>query len=419
MRKFVTDLRAFLLCMLVLVVAACSPTIPPATPTSSAPGTFEPQQRDLPTLPPPAWVPVGQEIKLANVPNIAYLGRLDALGTASTVFAYAFSPDGSRLVGLNNEQVIGWDLITGKLLFNSARLDAAQIYYGADKTEVYTVDGTGQIRAYDTQSGQLVKTIQGQAAFNGSAAYDADDGYLALGGIDGTVKVWDVKARQSLVTIQAHSLPVTGVAFASDGSRLATFSTDKTVKVWDWQAKTQVSQISANAFKVAFSPDTTQIAVGEDRQITLWNIQDGKLANTFATGPRAPSDAVVYSPDGQYLVNGGSLQALTVWDTKTGKLVNTLPGAGGDVNSLAFSHNGDLLVTSVLGGDVNIWDVSTMRNATLNRATLNVGTRQILYSDWSPDGFILLLVDATGPIQIWGIPSPPTPAAAITPTAGS
>ena len=160
MRKFVAELHAFLLCAMVLVVVACSPTIPPVTPTLSAPGTFEPQQRDLPTLPAPAWVPAGQEIKLANVPNIAYLGRLDALGTASTVFAYAFSPDGSRLVGLNNEQVIGWDLVTGKLLFNSARLDAAQIYYGADKTEVYTVDGTGQVRAYNTQTGQLVKTFQ-------------------------------------------------------------------------------------------------------------------------------------------------------------------------------------------------------------------------------------------------------------------
>jgi WD40 repeat protein len=420
MRKFVTDFHAFLFRAVVLVMlAACTPTAPPATPTLSPPGTFQPQQRDLPTLPPPAWIPVGQEIKLANVPNISYLGRLDAQGTASTIFAYAFSPDGSRLVGLNNEQLIGWDLVTGKLLFNTARLDAAQIYYGADKTEVYTVDGTGQIRAYNTEGGQLVQTLQGQPAFNGSAAYDADDGYLALGGIDGTVKVWDVKARQSLVTIQAHNLPITSVTFSSDGSRLATIGNDKTVKVWDWQAKKPVSQINVAAFKVAFSPDTTQLAVGEDRQITLWNIQDGKLANTLATGPRAQSDTVLYSPDGQYLVNGGSLQALTVWDTKTGKLVNTLPGAGGDENSVAFSHGGDLLVTSVLGGDVNIWDVSTMRNATLSRATLNVGTRQILYSDWSPDGFILLLVDATGPIQIWGIAAPPTPAAEATGTPNS
>ncbi len=416
MRKFVTSFHACLLSALFLVVlAACTPTTPTPTPTASAPGEFVPQQRDLPTLPPPAWVPVGQEIKLANVTGISYLGRLDAQGTASTVFAYAFSPDGSRLVGLNNEQVIGWDLISGKLLFNTARLDAAQIYYGADKSEIYTVDGTGQIRVYDTIGGRLTQTIQGQPAFNGFAAYDAIDGYLALGGLDGTVKVWDVKARQSLVTIQAHSQYITGVAFSSDGTRLATIGNDKIVKTWDWQAKKLLSEIKVAGLKVTFAPDGSQLAIGEDRQITLWNVADGKLLATLTTGPRTPSDAVLYSPDGQYLVNGGSIQALTVWDTKTGKLVNTLPGAGGDVNAAAFSHEGDLLVTSVLGGDVNLWDVSTMRAATLNRATLNVGTRQILNADWSPDGFILLLVDATGPIQIWGLAAS-TADATATPT---
>jgi WD40 repeat protein len=351
---------------------------------------------------------------LGNTPGLWNTSNGRLVAEFPYPFIYAFSPDGSRLVGLNNEQLIGWDLVTGKLLFNTSRLDAAQVYYGADKTEVYTVDGTGQIRAYDTQSGQLVQTLQGPPAFNGSAAYDADDGYLALGGIDGTVKVWDVKARQSLVTIQAHNLPVTGVAFSSDGSRLATLGNDKTIKVWDWQAKKLASQMNVSAFKVAFSPDASQLAVGEDRQITVWTVQDGKLATTLTTGLRAQSDSVLYSPDGQYIVNGGSIQALTVWDAKTGKLVNTLPGAGGDENAVAFSHEGDLLVTSVLGGDVNLWDVSSMRAATLNRATLNVGTRQILYSDWSPDGFILLLVDATGPIQVWGVAIPATPTAEAT-----
>ncbi|MBI1280319.1 MAG: hypothetical protein GC179_19495 [Anaerolineaceae bacterium] len=391
-----------------LLLAACAPTTPEATATAPV-GTFVPQQRDLPTLPAPAWVPAGENITLKNVSRIAYIGRLDAQGSASTVFAYAFSPDGSRLVGLNNEQLIGWSLVTGDLLFNTSRSDAAQIYYGADKTEIYTVDGVGKIRVYDAESGQIQQTLEGQPAFNGSAAYDANDGWLALGGQNGEVKVWDVEARQSLVTIKAQTQTITGLAFSSDGTRLATTGNDQTVNIWDWQAKKLITQIKVAAYKIAFAPDGSQLAVGEDRQISLWNAQDGKPIITLNTGPRTLGDTLLYSPDGQYIVNGGSIQTLTVWDSKTGNLVNTLPGAGGDVNAVAFSRGGDLLVTSVLAGDVNLWDVSTMRDAALGRATLPVGTRQILYSDWSPEGFILLLVDATGPIQIWGIPAAPTP----------
>lgn len=409
MQKLMTRLITIFVSILILVlITACSPSASEPTVTPP-PGTFQPQQRNVPTQTPPPWVAAGENISLSNVPRIAYLGRLDALGTSSTVFAYAFSPDGSQLVGLNNEQLIGWSLVTGKLEFNTARLDAVQVYYGTDKTEVYTIDGVGNIRVYDTDGGQLKQTLVGHPAFDGSAAYDSDNGLLAVGGLDGAVKVWDVAARQSLVTIQAHTQRVNGVAFSSDSTQLATFSDDKTIKVWDWRAKKLISQTKAFAYTVVFSPDGTQLAVGEDRQITLWNPADGKQIFALNTGIRAPSDKLIYSPDGQYIINGGSIQTLTVWDAKTGKLVNTLPGAGGDENTVDFTPNGDLLVTSVLGGDVNIWDVSSMRAETLNRATLSVGTRQILYSDWSSDGFILLLVDATGPIQVWGIaPSAPT-----------
>jgi WD40 repeat protein len=421
MQSSVTGLRALLLSSaILLMLTACAPAT--QQPTATAPagiGTFEPPPRDLPTLPPPVWVPASENVTLANVTRIAYLGRLDAQGTASTVFDYAFSPDGSRLVGLNNEQVIGWSLITGKLLFNTSRSGAAQIFYGADKTEVYTVDGTGQIRIYDAENGQLQTTLQGQPVFNGYAAYDPIDGWLALGGQNGSFKVWDVKARQSLVTMDAHTRSLTGMAFSSDGTRLATISSDQTAKVWDWQAKKLVTQMTVSTFKIAFSPDGSQLAVGEDRQITIWNAQDGKMVTTLTTGPRVQSDTLIYSPDGQYIVNGGSIQTLTIWDTQTGKLVNTLPGAGGDENAAAFSYNGDLLVTSVLGGEVNLWDISSIRSATMNRATLDVGTRQILYADWTPDGFILLLAEAAGPIQVWGIAAPATPTPDPTTTPGS
>lgn len=399
----------------IVMLTACTPqTVVPPTPTLAPPGTFEPQARDVPTLAPPAWINAGETITLANAPRLSYIGRLDAQGSPSTVFAYAFSPDGARLVGLNNQQVVGWDMITGQIRFNTDRLDAAQIYYGADKNEFYTVDGTGQIRIMDSESGVNIQSLNGQPAFNGAAAYDANQGLLALAGSDGSLKVWDVAARQSLVTINAHTLPISFVAFSADGERLATVSTDDTIKVWEWRNRQPLTQIKVAASKVAFSPDGSQLALGEERQISLWNPQTGTLVNTLATGTRARTDLLRYSPDGAFIINGGSIQSLTVWDAQTGKLVNTLPGAGGEENSIAFSQDNSLLVTSVLGGDVLLWDATKLRQDTLSYAALNVGTRQILYADWSPDGFVLLLVDATGPIHIWGIPA--TTPQATTPT---
>src|SRR5262249_3032586 len=144
--------------------------------------------------------------------HIAYIGRLDARGTPSTVFAYAFSPDNSRMAGLNNDLLISWDLLSGQIVFNTSRGDAQFVFYSADKTEIYTVDNTGLIAIYNADTGQSKTTMPGQTDFNGTVAYYADQGWLALGSINGSVKVWDVAARQSLVTIQAHSLQIKALA---------------------------------------------------------------------------------------------------------------------------------------------------------------------------------------------------------------
>ncbi len=398
----------------IAVIAAalvgCAPQAQDTPPQS----TFVPQPRDVPTQAPPIWIEAGAEITLANASQISYIGRLDALGTPSTIFAYAFSPDNTRLAGLNNEQLIVWDLITGRQIFSTARQDTQFVFYGADKAEVYTVDSTGLIRIYNADTGQSKTTIQGQDDFNNTVAYYGDQGWLALGSLKGTVKVWDVAARQSLVTIQAHNLQITCLGFSADGEQLATASDDLTIKIWNWRTKQTVAAAQAAARHLVFSPDGTQLAAGEVDKTTLWNTADGKLLQTLNTLPGS-TDVLIYSPDNQYVANAGSgAPNMTVWDTKTGALVNTLPAVGGDSTSAAFSPNGDLLVTSVLGGDtVTLWDVSQIQSADLPHADLPVGTRQILYSDWTGDGFSLVLVDATGPIQIWGIPSQaPTPTAA-------
>jgi WD40 repeat protein len=397
-------MRRYLIAIL-LLFAACGQAASPTSP----PGTFAPVQRDQPTQPAPAWKEGVEVITLNNAPSIANIGRLDTASTPSTVFAYAVSPDGTRLAGLNNEQLIVWDLITGKIVFNTARADTVNVFYGADKTEIYTLDSVGQINIYDADSGATKAQLSSQISFNGQSAYDADDGWLALGSLDGSIQIWDPSARQSLVTYSAGNSPIRALTFSADGQRLAISQEGGVTQVWDWHNKQSLASIPEIASRLAFSPDGKQLAIGGEAKIDLWDISTGKQIFSLATGPGGVSDVLQYSPDGQFIVNGGGIPSLTLWDTKTGQLVNTLPGVGGDSTSASFSPDGSLLVTSLLGGEVKLWDMSKIREAVLNQAVLNVGTNQILYADWSSDGHLLLLFDATGPIQVWGIAEhPPT-----------
>jgi carbon monoxide dehydrogenase subunit G len=47
-----------------------------------------------------------------------------------------------------------------------------------------------------------------------------------------------------------------------------------------------------------------------------------------------------------------------------------------------------------------------LTQTTLSRANLDFGVPQALYVDWSPDGFLLTIFEAAGPVQIWGIEKP-------------
>ena len=103
----------------------------------------------------------------------------------------------------------------------------------------------------------------------------------------------------------------------------------------------------------------------------LWNVATGTLIRTFG-GIESPGtgdvDKVAYSPDGRTIasVYAGYGQ-VHLWDTTTGTLKHTLEHKtvfGNEtwryrVNSVAFSPDGNTIVSGSLDGTVRLWNVST------------------------------------------------------------
>jgi WD40 repeat protein len=393
-----------------ILLAACAPTNGEPTATG-----FVPLARNAPTLTPVPWVESGDAISLSNVPSIQLLGRLETRVTASTLFADAFSPDGVRLAGLTNDQIVAWDLINGKQVFGTARDNAEHIYFSPDKTEIYTLDNNGQVHVYNADTGEQKNAFMAQDSYRRAVTYDADDGWLALGGVNGEVRVWDVAARQSLVTMKAHPQSISAIAFSPDGTRLATAGSDSRVLVWDWKARNNLANLNASDVeRLAFSPDGALLAAGGPDSTNVWTVATGKLAYALNTGAGGTRDALVFSPDGQYILTAGEPADAIVWDAKTGAQVNTLPGVGGETVSAAFSPDGTLLATVTLTGKATLWNMGGIREKTLQRADLNT-TQPIAGVDWTPDSHLLTLFTAEGPVQVWGLPVPP-PTATPTPT---
>ncbi|MFN8372340.1 MAG: hypothetical protein U0694_05625 [Anaerolineae bacterium] len=356
----------------------------------------------------PTPVPLAESIEAIshdNINRIEPLGQLVGVDTPTTVFAYDISIDGARLAGLNNTQLLSWDLVTGALVFTTDRLEATRVFYSPDKTEIYTITETGLVNVTNDR-GVFQTSFQGHNLFNASVlAYYRDDGWLALGGTDGTVKVWDTAERTSLATIEAHPFHVNTLAFSNDGTLLATGGDEGVVKIWDWETRTQVTEFSINTvpLRLMFSPDDTQLAISTLDNILLYSVADATQSITLATGERGSGEVMLYSPDGRFLVNGGGIPNMQVWDPHSGTMVALIPGFGNQRLSADFSPDSTMLLTSMYNGGVALWDMTQITGETINRAELPLGVNTILNLAWTDDSRLMLFLDALGTIYVWGI----------------
>ena len=157
------------------------------------------------------------------------------------------------------------------------------------------------------------------------------------------------------------------VAFASDGKHLFTRSVDSIIRIWDLDERTQDD---AAAFQVdpglgsAFNAAGTQVAITaattNNRKISVWDLQSKTSVKTL-TGHTHVVECVAFSPDGQRLVSGSFDATVRVWDlTMTGDpLVHTLTGHVGRVIAVAFNHAGTRIVSGGEDGTVRVWDAQT------------------------------------------------------------
>ncbi|MBL8134899.1 MAG: hypothetical protein JNL42_23780 [Anaerolineae bacterium] len=389
--------RPFIAC-LSLLLAACG-----GSPTPSGGG------RNPPTLEAPAQFAqdVTEPISLASVSRLKYLGRLTQPETPGTLFSVSLSPDGTRLAGINDSLLLSWNLTDGALLIQTSRQGVMQVYYSPDKTEIYGVTEEGAVLVFNADSGAVVDSFRGVERFAQVATFDPFNGWLALGGQDGSVKVWDPFERRALATIQAHSAPVTALAFSADGEEIISAAGDRLLRRFRWSDRTLTAEReigrASSLLRLAASPSGDWIVVSTDFNATLWSVSDPARVVALETGQGGANQLLTFSPDGRFLVAGNRVGGLTLWDIASARLAARLPQTISSRTAAAFAPSGDLLITSALDVGVSLWNLQQVTAQTINQAALSVGTTRIHDVAWTPDERLLLLFDAGGAVYLWGV----------------
>jgi len=80
---------------------------------------------------------------------------------------------------------------------------------------------------------------------------------------------------------------------------------------------------------------------------------------TTLRGHGAQVLAVAFSPDGQRIVTGSADQTAKVWDTASGQELFTLRGHSRAINSVAFSPDGRRILTGSEDQTASFWEAAT------------------------------------------------------------
>jgi WD40 repeat protein len=245
-----------------------------------------------------------------------------------------------------------------------------------------------------------------QIGFTGpvnAIAFSPDGKLLASGGQDHTIELWDVADRREWRLLGGHSGGVNSLAFSPNGKILASGSDDKTVKLWDVTSGRELRTLnehSSGVVSIAFSPDGKVLASsGYDSKIIVSDTASGRQLRAIASEGAGP---IAIAPDGKTVAAGDLYSAITLWDIASGHKTRTISGHANSIVSLAFSPDGNLLVSASKDNTIKFWNTHNGQAVHTLQGGKSGGFATAIFS---PNGKTLASANDDRIIQLWDVAS--------------
>jgi WD40 repeat protein len=339
--------------------------------------------------------------------------------------AVAMSPDGTQfLTGSSGSsaapgdgRVHLWDISTGQEVGQFATGDDTiySVSFSPDGTRVLTgcYGGSGCVRVWDAVTREEMQRLPASTGRHLGVAFSPDGAQVMTAN---HTALWDAATGRELVRFDGDAYGA--VAFSPDGKRVLAGR-----KLWDTVTGEQVQQFEGQGTykltSVAWSRDGRQILTGDGNKALLWDMYEGREiqrfdepleykypgrpAGIFYEDYATPVESVAFSPDGQRVLTGGLDGRAILWDTTTGAELRRFQGHEGPVWSVAFSPDGRRLATGGEDKTTHVWDAETGKQLASLKSRWTV--RAVAFS---PDGLQLVAahlsdLNSPGEAILWDI----------------
>ncbi|MDZ7960587.1 MAG: LuxR C-terminal-related transcriptional regulator [Aulosira sp. DedQUE10] len=160
--------------------------------------------------------------------------------------------------------------------------------------------------------------------------------------------------------------------------------------------KSRFTEAFGIVLAVAYNPKKLMIALGDTKSTIRLRDANGHQLLTLE-GHTNWIRSVAFSPDGEFLVSGSDDTTVRLWNTTTGQFLKKLEGHEQRVWSVAFSPDGKTVASSSEDKTVKLWDIHT--GECLHN--LKKHTHWVRGVAFSPDGKILASGSSDRTVILW------------------
>jgi RNA polymerase sigma factor (sigma-70 family) len=297
-------------------------------------------------------LPTGKKLGSITVADGQQLWRVGLAPGGKAVAAAVNDPMNKHFIRL-------WDVATGaeRQLLEHERYDEAVAFSPDGKLLGAVSPNDSALRLWNVETGQLLHTLKAEAD---NLIFSPDSKIVALGTREATVKVWDVATEKELATLKtAPAHDIQGLAISPDGKMLAVGG-QSGLCLWDLAARKELRQLPDRmVYELAFGPDGKVLAASGGSNIRLWDVATGEQL-LRRPGHDDEVDAIAVSPDGKVLVSTSYADGtICFWDADSGKLLHQPAGHHIAGRPARLSADGKLAASGGHDGALHLWEIST------------------------------------------------------------
>ena len=190
-------------------------------------------------------------------------------------------------------------------------------------------------------------------------ACSPDGRWVATSDRDGMIKLWTADTLDPVRSWKAHDSYARSLAFHASKSLLASGGEDHGLKIWNAEDGTPVFESKdvhhESVRGLAFAPDGTLVSGGQDGLCQFWDADPIKAGRSLPNY-RGFISSVAVSPDGKWLVRGGS--SFDVVPRDRPEAFERVAAFGGSIQGFDATPDRRTMISVSLDRTATIWTVS-------------------------------------------------------------